>query len=325
MTRFLERAAHALCLIAACLAGATAANAQGYPDRPIRIFLGFAPGGPVDGTARIAAKILSDGLGQPVTVENRAGAGGAIASAAVAKSAPDGYTLLVNATSDIINPIVNKDVGYSIEKDFVPIGLIASAPNVLVVHPSIPVNSVAELVAYARTHPVSYGSAGVNTVSHLSGALLSVTSGAPMTHVPYKGTGAAQIDLLTGRIPMMFDGMVTGMANAKLGKVRAIAVTSTDRWPGAPELPTVAEGGYPGYSLLAIFGLMAPAGTPPAVVAKISAALQAGLRNPSVREQIAAVGAEPGKMGPAEYGKYLSGETARWTKLAAEGQLRKDE
>jgi tripartite-type tricarboxylate transporter receptor subunit TctC len=304
---------------------ATAAQAQGYPDRPIRIVLGFAPGGPVDGSARIAAKILSDGLGQTVTVENRAGAGGAIASTVVAKSAPDGYTLLVNATSDIINPIVNKDTGYSIDKDFVPIGLIASAPNVLVVHPSIPVHSVAELVAYARTHPVSYGSAGVNTVSHLSGALLSATSGAPMTHVPYKGTGPAQVDLLTGRIPMMFDGLVTGLANAKLGKVRAIAVTSADRWPGAPDLPTVAEAGYPGYSLLAIFGLLAPAGTPPAVTAKLAATLQSGLRSAVVKEQIAAIGAEPGTLGPAEYGKYLHGETVRWTQLAAEGRLRKED
>lgn len=305
--------------------GTTGVDAQAYPDKPIRILLGFAPGGPVDGSARIAAQILSEGLGKPVTVENRAGAGGAIASVAVARSAPDGYTLLVNATSDIINPIVNKDVGYDLMKDFVPIGLIASAPNVLVVHPSIPVHSVAELVAYARSHPVSYGSAGVNTVSHLAGALLSASSGAPMTHIPYKGTGAAQVDLLSGRLTMMFDGTVTGLANAKLGKVRAIAVTSPERWPAAPELPTVAEGGYPGYSLLAIFGLMAPANTPAPVVERIAAVLQSGLQQSAVREQIAALGAQPGQMTPAQYRAYLQAETARWRKLAAEGKIRKEE
>ncbi|GAA4340139.1 tripartite tricarboxylate transporter substrate binding protein [Pigmentiphaga soli] len=311
-------------LAAACAAAAPAATAQAWPDRPIRIILGFAPGGQVDSSARIAAKILNDALGQPVTVENRAGAGGMIASTFVARSAPDGYTLLVNATSDIINPIVTKNAGYSIEKDFAPIGLIASSPNVLVVHPSIPAKSVADVVDYARTHPVSYGSAGVNTVSHLAGALLSAMSGVPMTHVAYKGTGAAQVDLLSGRIAMMFDGTMTALPNAKLGKVRAIAVTSLERCTCAPELPTVAESGYPGYSLLPIFGLMAPAGTPPAVVGRISNVLQAALKTPAVREQIAAIGAEPGRMGPDEYRRYLQTETERWTKLAAQGLLRSE-
>ena len=316
-------------LFACCLAGGLAvgadAFAQAYPDHPIRIVLGFAPGGPVDGSARIAAKILADGLGQSVTVENRTGAGGAIASAGVAHAPADGYTLLVNATSDVINPIVNASVGYSIDKDFVPIGLIASAPNVLVVHPSLPVHDVAELVTYARSHDVSYGSAGINTVSHLAGALLATSAKVPMTHVPYRGTGAAQVDLLSGRLPMMFDGLVTGLANAKLGKVRAIAITSPNRWAGAPDLPTVAESGYPGYALLAIFGLMAPAGTPAPVVERLSKVLQAGLATPAVIAQLAALGVEPGRLGPAEYRAYLKAETDRWTRLAAAGQLHKEE
>jgi tripartite-type tricarboxylate transporter receptor subunit TctC len=309
---------------AACAAAAPAAMAQSWPDRPIRLILGFAPGGQADSSARIAAKILGDALGQPVAVENRAGAGGIIASSFVAHSAPDGYTLLVNAASDIINPIVAKNAGYSLEKDFTPIGLIASSPNVLVVHASIPAKTVADVVAYARTHPVSYGSAGVNTVSHLAGALLSAMSGAPMTHVAYKGTGAAQVDLLSGRLSMMFDGTMTALPNARNGKVRAIAVTSLERCSCAPDLPTVAESGYPGYSLLPIFGLLAPAGTPPDVVQRLSDALQASLKKPEVREQIAAIGAEPGRMGPQEYRRYLQSETERWTQLANQGLLQKD-
>ncbi len=311
---------------AACGASFPAAWAQGaFPDKPIRIILGFAPGGVADGSARIAAQLLQEVLGTPVTVDNRAGAGGAIASVAVARAPADGYTLLMNATSDVINPIVNKDIGYHLDRDFTPIGMVVSSPNVLVVHPSVPVHTVAELVAYARTHPISYGSAGVNTVSHLAGALLSAMSGAPMTHIPYRGTGAAQVDLLSGRLPIMFDGPVTAFANAKLGKVRAIAVTSPQRWPDAPDLPTVAEGGYPGYSLAAIFGLMAPRGTPAPVVARIAAALQEGLKKPAILAQIATLGCEPGRMGPAEYGKYLQAETARWTQLASQGLIGKDQ
>ncbi len=326
MKHILKRVLLSTCLVMTGAFGASAATADSWPERPIKIILGFAPGGPVDSSARIAAQILSDRLGKAVVVENHAGAGGTIASRMVAKSPPDGYTLLVNATSDIINPIVDKNAGYSIEKDFTPIGLIASAPNVLVVHPSLPVKSVAELVAYARANPaaISYGSAGVNTVSHLGGVLLSAMASAPMTHIPYRGTGLAQTDFLAGRLPVMFDGLVTGLANAKLGKARALAVTSAQRWPSSPEIPTVAESGYPGYSLLAIFGLMAPAGTPAPIIERISTALLDGLRTDSVRERIAFLGAVPGHWKPAEYRAYLNGESARWAKLYAEGMIKSE-
>ncbi|MBN9408268.1 MAG: tripartite tricarboxylate transporter substrate binding protein [Burkholderiales bacterium] len=322
MNRFFKHVALLSLTLAAC---GTALAQSGYPDRPIRLILGFAPGGVADGAARIAAQILSESLGQPANVENRAGAGGSIAATTVARAAPDGYTLLVHATSDIINPILNKDLGYSLTKDFAPLGMITNSPNVLVVHPSLPVNSVAEFVAYARTRPVSYGSAGVNTVSHLSGALLSAASGAPMLHVPYKGTGAAQMDLLSGRLSFMFDGASTSLTNAQMGKVKALAVTSPQRWPSAPSLPTVAESGYPGYSLLAIFGLMAPAGTPEPVLARIAGALQRGLQTPAVREQIEKLGAQPGTLTREAYGAFLREETARWSKLAADGVLRKED
>lgn len=325
MKRMTKRALLLATVAAGALLAAmgTAAAAEAFPQRPIRLILGFAPGGPVDLSARIAAEALSRQLGQPVTVENRAGAGGAIASKLVAAAPADGYTLLVNATSDIINPILDKTIGYKLEQDFTPVGLIASAPNVLVVHPSLPVHSVPELVAFAKAHPkaISYGSAGIGTVSHLAGILLSSMSGAPMTHVPYKGTGAAQADFLAGRVPVMFDGLLTGLANAKAGKARALAVTWPQRWPGAPDVPSMAESGYPGYSLLAIFGLMAPAGTPQAVVDRLSHALLEGLRSDTARKRIALIGAEPGRMTPAEYRQYLATESARWAKLLREAQV----
>jgi tripartite-type tricarboxylate transporter receptor subunit TctC len=282
------------------------ASAQSFPTRPLKILVGFAPGGPADVLARITAQILAEGLGKPVIVENRLGAGGTIAATAAAHAAPDGYTLLANVVSDVINPLANKQVHYSIETDFTPIALVASAPNVLVVHPSIPVRSVQELVEYARAHPgaLTYGSAGVGTVSHLAGTLVAEMAHVQFVHVPYKGTAAAQVDLLSGRLQFMFDSMVSAMANAKAGKVKALAVTSPERWQSAPELP---------------------AGTPVPIVARISEVLSAGLQRIEVRERIAAIGGEPGRMTPAEFGQYIHAENTRWKKLFADGLIRIEE
>jgi tripartite-type tricarboxylate transporter receptor subunit TctC len=304
-----------------------AAFAQSFPERPVKILVGFAPGGPADALARIAAQILSEGLGQPVIVENRAGAGGSIAASAAANSAPDGYTLLENAVSDVINPLTNKQVQYNIETSFTPIALIASAPNVLVVHPSIPVASAKELVEYGKAHPgtLTYGSAGVGTISHLAGAFVASTTHVQLVHVPYKGTAAAQTDLLTGRLQFMFDSMVSAMANARAGKVKALAVTSPERWRSAPELPTMAESGFPGFNMTAWFGLLAPAGTPTPIVSRISEVLSKGLQTAEARRRIAAVGAEPGHMTPAELGQYIRAENARWRKILADGSVRIDE
>ena len=315
-----------VCAVAFAIANG-AASAQSYPERPVRILVGFAPGGPADALARIAAQVLSDGLGQPVIVENRTGAGGSIAASAAASAPPDGYTLLENAVSDVINPITNKQVQYNIETSFVPIALIASAPNVLVVHPSIPVASAKELIEYGRAHPgtLTYGSAGVGTISHLAGALLASNAHVQLVHVPYKGTAAAQTDLLTGRLQFMFDSMLSAMANAKAGKVKALAVTSPERWKSVPELPTMAESGFPGFDMMAWFGLLAPAGTPGPIVSRISEVLSKGLQSADARRRIAAVGAEPGHMTPAEFGQYIHSENARWKKILADGSVRIDE
>lgn len=295
---------------------AQSSDAKTYPDHPIKVIVGFVAGGPTDLYARIAARALSDTLGQQVVVENKSGASGGIAAAAVAAAAPDGYTLLVNVVSDIITPLYKK-TGYNLESNFAPIGLIASAPNVLVVNPDIHVNSVKELIDYARKNPntITFGSAGTGTVSHLAGALLASETGTKMTHVPYKGTNGAQMDLLAGRISMMFDNLTNGLANAKAGKVNALAITSPQRWNNVPDVPTMAESGFPGVTIMSIFGLVAPAGTPAPVIAKLSDALTKGLKNEEYRKSIIQSGAEPGAMTPKDYGKYIHDESRRWEKF----------
>ena len=315
------------CMFATIVLVSGDVSAQSFPTRPLKILVGYSPGGPADALARIAAQILAEGLGKPVVVENRPGAGGTIATSAAAKATPDGYTLVATATSDVINPLFNKQVHYNIETDFTPVGLVASAPNVLVVHPSIPVRSTQELVEYGRAHPgiLNYGSAGVGTVSHLAGALVAERARVKFVHVPYKGTAAAQVDLLSGRLQFMFDSIISALGNAKAGKVKALAVTSPERWPSAPEIPTMAESGFPGFNMTAWFGLMAPAGTPAPIVSRIAEVLSKGLQSVEVRDRIAAIGAEAGRMTPAEFGRYIHAENTRWKKLFADDLIRIEE
>jgi tripartite-type tricarboxylate transporter receptor subunit TctC len=290
----------------------------------MKILVGYSPGGPADALARIGAQILSEGLGQPVIVENRAGAGGSIAAGIVAKAPADGTTLLLTATSDVINSLINREVEYNIETSFAPIALIASAPNVLVVHPSVPVGSVKELIDYARARPgaLNYGSAGFGTVSHLAGAALAHGARLEVVHVPYKGTAAAQVDLIGGRLQFMFDSMVGALANAKAGKVKALAVTSPQRWPSAPELPTMSESGFAGFDMTAWFGLLAPAGTSAQSVSRISEVVLKGVQTDDARKRIAAIGGEPGRLTPAEFARYIRAENSRWRKLFSDGRLR---
>jgi tripartite-type tricarboxylate transporter receptor subunit TctC len=298
---------------------AQARDTTNYPERPIKIVVGFVPGGPTDLYARVAARGLSDVLGQQVVVENKPGASGAIAATAVAGAPADGYTLLAHVVSDIITPIANKKVGYNLERDFTAIGLIASAPNVLVVHPSIPVNSVQELIAYAKKNPntLNYGSAGVGTVSHLAGALLEAEAQTPLAHIQYKGTNGAQLDLLAGRITVMFDNLGNGLSNAQAGKLKALAVTSAQPWPAAAALPTMVQSGFPGSTILSVFGLVTPVGTPVAVVNKLSAALSQGLRTEAYRKSIVDSGAQPGELAAEAYSKYIATESRRWEDFLA--------
>lgn len=306
------------------LAGRKArAQAATYPSRPVRLVVGFAPGGPTDLIARVTARAMSASLGQAVVVENRPGASGKVAASFVARTEPDGHTLLVNVLADLVGPVLERRTREPLLRVLAPIALVGTAPNVFVVHPSLGVGSVSEVTALARARPgsLSYASAGVGTASHLSGVLFSAAAGVELIHIPYNGTAAAQTDLLTGRVSMMFDNLDNGLSNAAAGKVRALAVTGPSRWHAAPDLPTIGEAGLTGSELLSIFGVMAPAGTPSAIVERVAAGLAAASRDEETRRGLLAIGIEPASLGPADYGRYLEAQTGRWETLAAQGRL----
>jgi tripartite-type tricarboxylate transporter receptor subunit TctC len=300
------------------IAAPLAASAQDYPTRPIVLVSPFPPGGSVSLVARIVAEKLSETLGQSIIVENRGGAGGTIGARLVAKSLPDGYTLLLGYTGTLaIGPSLYANAGFEPRKDFAPIGRIGSAPTMLVVHPSLPVHSVTELIAYARENPgkVNYGSAGIGTVGHLAGELLATMAGIKLTHVPYKGTGPALTDLLGGHIPMMFTPIPTAHGQAESGLLRALAVTSAQRSSLLPDLPTVAESGLPGYEAGLRYGLVAPAGTPRAVIERLNKELRLALTAEDVRQRLATDGAETLPSTPEEYAADIDREETTWSKI----------
>ena len=313
-----NRCAAWIALIAAMGVGAAPAAAQPYPNRPITLVVPFPPGGSTTIVARIVADKMSEVLGQSIVVDNRGGAGGTIGSRAVAKSAGDGYTILLGYTGTLaIGPSLYGNVGYDPRTDFEPIGRIGTAPNTLVVHPSFPVHSVPELIAYAKANPgkVNYGSAGIGTVSHVCGEYFATVAGLKITHVPYKGTGPAIIDLLGGHIPMAFAPVPATHENAKTGRLRMLAVTSAVRSTLLPEVPTIAEAALPGFEAVLRYGLVAPPGTPRAIIEKLNTALNTVLANQDVRARLAIEGAEPLPSTPAEYGADIDREETQWSKV----------
>jgi len=312
-------------LIAAILAPAAlavspiaAAQAPAYPTKPIRIVVPFPPGGATDILARDVAQKLTDAWGQSVIVDNRPGAGGNIGSELVAKSAPDGYTLEMGTVgTHAINASLYAKMPYDNVKDFAPIILVAGVPNVLEVNPSLPVNSVTELIAYAKANPgkLNFASSGNGTSIHLSGELFKVMAGVEMTHVPYKGSAPALQDLIAGQVQLMFDNLPPSLPQIKAGKLRALAVTSAARAPALPDVPTVAEAGLPGFEASSWFGLLAPAGTPPAIVAKINAEVGKWLATPEAKENLAKQGANAAGGTPEDFAKHIAAETAKWAKV----------
>lgn len=292
--------------------------AQAWPTKPVKLVVPYPPGGATDIVARVIAERLSAQTGQPFIVDNRAGAGGNLGAEAVAKAPADGYTLLVATTAHAINKSLFKNLNYDVQRDFAPVSLLTQGPLVLVVHPDFPARSVSELIALAKAKPksVSFASSGNGQSTHLAAELFASMAGAPMTHVPYKGSAPALNDLVAGQVPLMFDTMLTAMQHVKSGRLRALAVTGAQRSPAAPDVPTVAESGLPGYQAYAWNGLMAPAGTPPAVITRLNEELRTALSQPAVQERFSAQGFAATWTAPAQTAKFLESEVEKWGRTA---------
>jgi tripartite-type tricarboxylate transporter receptor subunit TctC len=294
------------------------AAAQDYPDRPIRLLVGFAAGGPADVMARLVGDKLGEAWGKPVIVENITGGAGNVAADRVAKAAPDGYTLMAAASATIVtNPSLYPKLGFDPVKDFAPITQAVYTPNLLAVPADLPVNSVAQLVAYARAQPgkVTFGSAGVGTSQHLAGELFKTMAGIDITHVPYRGIAAVMPDLLAGRISMVFGNITAVLPLVRDGRLRALAVTSPRRWASVPDLPTMIEVGYKDFDSTAWFGLMAPAGTPQPIIDRIHQEAVRILARPDIRKRFDEIGMEAIGNTPAEFAAVIAAETPQWAKV----------
>jgi len=314
--------ARAAALIGLLLAGT--ASAQGYPSKTIRMVVAFPPGGIADFAARSVSGGLSDALRVPVVVENRPGAGGAIGAEWVAKAAPDGYTVLVTSISHTINPSFVKKLAFDTRRDFAPVMMIADAPNILVLHPSVPARSLPELIDYARAHQgaLAYASSGVGTSTHLCGELFKLMAKVDVIHVPYKGGGPAVADLLGGQVQMMFATLPTVLEHVRAGRLRGIAVTGAQRFAAAPEFPPLAEVGLPGYEVSAWTGMFAPARTPRAAIDRLAGESAKILRDPALAERFFAQGAEPAVKMPDEFERFVEAELAKWKQLIESAHLR---
>jgi tripartite-type tricarboxylate transporter receptor subunit TctC len=304
--------------VTALLAWGSAA-AQTYPDRAVRVVVPFPPGGGTDIIARMLLQKLGERLAASFVIDNRAGAGGTIGAETVAKAAPDGYTLLIPSSSHTINPSVFRKLGYDPARDFSAVTLIASGPGLLVVHPSVPARNVKELIALARSKPgqLNYGSAGNGTPPHLSAELFKSMAGVDIVHVPYKGNTLAFIDLFTGSVSLSFPTITSGLPPVKTGKLRALGVTSRNRSTVVPDIPTIAESGLPGYEATTWYGMLAPAGTPRAIVDTLQRHVVEILKNGDVREKLLAQGLEPVGDTPTEFASIIAAELVKWRKVVA--------
>ena len=320
MNRLILMAAAAAMLYAATNAGAqttSAGSGAAYPAKPIRVIAGFPPGSGADITARVIGAKLGDALGQQVVVDNRPGAGSNIAAEIAAKSPADGYTLFIGTVANTINATLYSKLPFDFARDFAPVALATAAPNVLVVHPSVPAKSVKELVALAKSRPgqLNFASAGTGTAPHLSGELFNAMAGVKMTHVPYKGSPPAVLDLVAGSVDVMFSPASTVLPHVKSGRLRALAVTTAARLSSLPEQPTVAESGLKGYETVTWFGFVAPAKTAPAIVTRLNAEIVKALSLPDVRNQFEIQGIATIGGTPERFGDYIREEIAKWAKV----------
>jgi tripartite-type tricarboxylate transporter receptor subunit TctC len=291
--------------------------AQDYPTKPIRIIVPFAAGGPADVYARFIGARLTDALGQPVVVDDRPGAGSIIGTDAAAKSAPDGYTLLMMSNTHTVNETLIPNKPYQLLRDFIPVATVNYSDLVLVVHPSVGANSVAELIRIAKANPgkLNYASSGPGTPYHMAGELFKAMAGVDIVHIPYKGSSGARTDILGGQVQMMFDAVPTMAEHAKTGKVKALATSGKARSAVLPDVPTVSEAGVTGYEAVIWLGLMAPKGTPPAIVAKLNGEIAKIQNRPEVRQEWVGQGALPMTMTPDEFGRYLNDDIVKWERI----------
>ena len=300
------------------------AAAQGYPARPVRVIVPYAPGGPTDVFGRLIAQRLSEHLGkQQFYVENIGGANGNIGMGRAAKTAPDGHTILVVSTSYVINPALYDNMPFNFIRDSAPVGGTIRLANVMEVHPSVPANTLAEFIAYAKANPgkINFASGGVGTSPHLSGELLKSMTGINMVHVPYRGTAPALTDLLAGQVQVLFDNIPGSIGHIKNGKVRALGVTGAKRVAAIPDVPTIGET-VPGYEVSIWYGIAAPRGTPPEIIDKLNGAVNTVLADPKLQARLAELGGEPMPMKPAEFGKLVADETEKWGKLIRSANIK---
>ena len=326
--RLRPRRAVLLSLLALCAGvSAPALSADAYPDKPIRLIVPYPPGGATDVIGRVLAQELTGALGQTVVVENRAGAAGNIGADQVAKAQPDGYTLMLDASNHAQNPALHSKMQFDTLTAFAPVSLLLRVPNVLVVTPSYEVKTVADLIKLgqpgAKDH-VYFASAGPGSAQHLAGELFNLLAKTQLQHVAYKGGGPAMIDVMSGQVPVMFASMGSAWQHVKNGKLRAVAVGGLERSKTAPDLPTIAESGVPGYETYEWNAVFAPAGTPPAIVDQVSQALAKVLKDPAIAEQLAGIGAEPIGSTPAELDTFRRAEIAKWQRVVKEANLKLD-
>lgn len=314
-----RRKSLAFLLTLACTSNVFAqATAPAYPIKPVRLIVPMAAGGNGDIIARLMGQDLTVALGQPVLIENKPGAGGNIGADAVAKSPADGYTLVLGAVgTHAINASLYKKMPYDIQRDFVPVTMMAAVPNVLVVHPSLPVHSVQELIAYGRKNPgrLNFASSGAGSSIHLSGEMFKSMTGVDMAHVAYKGSAPALTDLVGGQVQLMFDNLPTSLTHIQAGRLRALAVTSLERSPSLPAVPTLAESGLPGFEAGSWFGILAPAGTPRDVVATLDRDIQKSLATPEMKKKLIDRGFQPIVKGPEPFAKYIGQEIKKWDRI----------
>lgn len=309
-----------LCGFCACAA------AQDYPARPVRFILPFPPGGGTDILGRLIAERLSAGLGQPVVTENRGGAGGNVGAEAAARSAPDGYTIVLCAPSLAISPTLYSRLNYDPVKDFAPISLVATVPNVMITHPSVPAQTLQEFIAHVRDRPegMNFGSGGNGTSNHLAGELFNIVTGARLVHIPYKGVNLAMQDVLSGRIHLVVIGIPAAAPHVRAGRLRALAVITRERAAALPEVPTAAEAGLKDFEVTTWYGVLAPAGTPRPIIARLNGELVKVMNAPDMKAKLAASGTDALTSSPEEFAAYLRQEIAKWGDVVRKAKLKAD-